>query len=189
MNIDDLLLQKSMTKYSLSQASGVPYTTIRDICTGKAKIEKCAADTLYKLAKTLDVTIEDLISDCLEYRMSFEAYKSTVCHQVKDMGDLAFIIDTLKSNRIRHLFDRKWYPESLYLLAMLDYLSRENELPVCAEYNDIRTTRLQETIYPSSILVLCAALKSDAPKTKSLTEAIPEFMRFNIVESEIRDVC
>jgi len=32
----------------------------------KKKIEKCSADTLYKLAKSIDVTIEDLIADSLD---------------------------------------------------------------------------------------------------------------------------
>ena len=85
----------------------------------------------------------------LECQMSFETYKSTVCHQVKDMGDIDFIIEALESDKIRKLYNKKWYPESLYLLAMVDYLSRENDLPVCAEYNDIRAARLSEPIYPA----------------------------------------
>jgi len=47
---------------------------------------------------------------------------------------------------------------------------------------------LKETLYPASILVLCAALKSEQPKKESIAAAIPEFLRFNIVESGIRDV-
>ena len=123
-----------------------------------------------------------------EYRTNFEIYKSNICHLVKDMGDIDFIIYTLESNEIRTLYQKKWYPESLYLLAMVDYLSRENGLPACAEYDDIRNSRLKETIYPAGILTMCAALKSDEPKTTSLSEAIPEFIRFNIVESEVRNV-
>ena len=107
---------------------------------------------------------------------------------VKDMGDIDFIISTLESNKIRELYERQWYPESLYLLAMVDYLSRENDLPICIEYNDIRTKKLKEPIYPSSILTMCAILKSDAPKIESQNEAIPEFMQYNIVEGEVRNV-
>ena len=188
MDINELLKQKGLTKYQLSKLSGVPFATISDISTGKSRIEKCAAETVYKLAVTLGITIEDLIADRMERRGSFETYKSNVCHMVKDMGDLDFIIDTLESGRIRKLFDRKWYPESLYLLAMVDYLSRENGLPVCADYSDIRAARLKEPIYPAGILTMCVAFESEEPKEKSRSEAIPEFMRFNIVESEVRDV-
>lgn len=189
MNFNDLLIQKNITKYRLSKNSGVPFATISDISTGKAKIEKCSADTLYKLAKSLDVTMEDLIADSMEYRSSFETYKSNICHMVHDMGDIDFIIDTLESDKIRKLYKKRWYPESLYLLAMVDYLSRENDLPICAEYSDIRKVRLHEPIYPAGILMMCAAFKSDKPKIDSWSKTIPEFRRFNIVESEVRDVC
>ena len=94
----------------------------------------------------------------------------------------------LESNEIRKLYQKQWYPESLYLLAMVDYLSRESDLPICMEYDDIRAAKLSEPLYPASILTLCAALRSDTPKAESLREAIPEFIRFNIVESEIGDV-
>ena len=188
MDINDLLKQKNITKYRLSKDSGVPFTTVSEITTGKTKIKNCTGDTLYRLAKSLDVSIEDLLSESMEYRQSFETYKSNVCHMVKDMGDIDFLIDTVKTNKIRKYFQKRWYPESLYLLAMVDYLSRENDLPICSEYNDLRLATLSETLYPAGIHVMCAALKSDSPKKESWDEAIPEFKRFNIVENEVRNV-
>jgi len=189
MNFNELLVQQNITKYRLSKISGVPFATISDISTGKATIEKCSAGTLYKLAKSLDVTMEDLIADSMEYRSSFETFKSNVCHMVHDMGDMDFIIDTLESDNIRKLYQKRWYPESLYLLAMVDYLSRENNLPVCAQYSDIRKARLREPIFPASIIAMSAASRSEYPKQDSFDRAIPEFKRFNIVESDVRNVC
>ncbi len=177
-----------MTKYRLSKLSGVPYATISDICAGKAKIEKCSADTLYRLSKSLNTAMEILIEDMMENRISFETYKSNICHQVKDMGDVNFIIDTLESGKIRKLYQKKWYPESLYLLAMVEYLSRENNLPLCMEYGDIRKVKLQDPIYPAGIIAMSAASHSEDPKKESLRNAIPEFIRFNIVEREVHNV-
>jgi len=108
---------------------------------------------------------------------------------VKDMGDLGFIIEMLESDKIRKLYQRQWYRESLYLLAMVDYLSRINDLPVAVEYSDIRAAKLAEPIYPSSIIAMSFFAKSDQPKIDSFNESIPEFKRFNIVENEIRNVC
>jgi hypothetical protein len=71
---------------------------------------------------------------------------------------------------------------------MVDYLCRENKLPVCAEYGDIRKARLREPIFPASIIAMSAAGRSERPKRESLKRAIPEFLRFNIVESEVRNV-
>ena len=188
MNINELLEQKNITKYKLSKISGVPQTTIIDICSGKAKIEKCSADTLYKIAKALDISMEMLIEESMEYRAEFEIFKSNICHLVKDMGDMDFIIETLETDKIRKLYQKRWYPESLYLLAMIDYLSRENDLPLCKEYNDIRKSSLTEPIFPASIIAMSVASKNDKYKIDSLTAAIPEFIRFNIVESEVRNV-
>ncbi|MCR5072549.1 MAG: helix-turn-helix transcriptional regulator [Clostridiales bacterium] len=188
MNISILMKEKKMTKYRLSKNSDIPYTTIGDICNGKTDLKKCSAETIYKLAKALGISMEELLSDAMAERPSFELFKSHVCHRVKEQGDVTFLIETLQSNEIRTYFDRKWYPESLYLLGMLDYLCRVNEIPLCNEYDDLRHCRLSETIYPSSILAVSAAAKNDQAKLASLKAAIPEFLRFNIVESEVRNV-
>jgi DNA-binding Xre family transcriptional regulator len=188
MNINDLLEQKHISKYRLSKVSGVPYTTVSEITTGKTKIKNCTGENLYRLAKALDVTVEDLLADSMEHRPSFDIFKSNVCHQVHDMGDMDFIINTLESDIIRKLYQKRWYPESLYLLAMVDYLSRENDLPLCSEFSDLRAAKLREPIYPSSVVVMSVAAQSDQPKQDSYANAIPEFRRFNIVESDVRNV-
>ena len=189
MIINDLLRKSGFTKYRLSKISGIPYATVSDICLGKAKIENCSADTVYRLAKAFDVTMEDLVAESMDPRPDFDTFKSNVCHMVKNMGDLDFIIDTLEKDQIRYYFNKKWYLESLYLLAMVDYLSRENGLPLCSEYNDIRGARLQKPVYPGSVIVKSVVLNSDRPLIESYGKAIPEFKKFNIVENEIRNVC
>ena len=195
MSLNEALAQKNITKYRLWKESGVPQATISDICTGKTKIEKCSAETIYRIAKVLDVSMESLIAPAVQRmdedrkRPSFDVFKSNVCHQVKDLGDIPFIIQLLQTNQIRELYEKKWYPEALYLLAMLDYLSRENNVPICKNYNDIRNSKLQKPVFPSSVVILCKTMKSDKPKEDIIRMAIPEFLRFNIVESEVRNVC
>lgn len=122
-------------------------------------------------------------------RSSFEVFKSNVCHRVKDMGDIDFIISTLETDEIRKLYDKKWYPECLYMLAMVDYLSRENDIPMCANYNDIRVQKLRDVIYPASVIAASSAMKDENIKQVSWEQAIPEFKRFNIVENDVRNVC
>lgn len=195
MSLNEVLERKRITKYRLWKESGVPQATISDICTGKTKIEKCSAETIFRIAKVLDVSMESLIAPAVQRmdedrkRPSFDIFKSNVCHQVKDLGDIPFIIQLLQSNQIRELYEKKWYPEALYLLAMLDYISRENNVPICKNYNDLRSCRLQKMIYPSSVAILCKAMNSDIPKKEIIRMAIPEFLRFNIVESDVRNVC
>lgn len=194
MELAAILNKKNMSVYRCAKESNVPYTTLLDIVKGKTKIEKCTAETVYRLAKALNIAMEELLEEHLEgnksmpYRSDFETFKSTICHLVKDRGDMDFIIETLRENKIRLYWDRKWHPESFYLLAMIDYLSRENGLPLCRDYEDIRSCTLPEPLYPRDINL---AAKLDASldlRKQSFEEAIPEFKRFNIVESGIRDV-
>ncbi len=189
MLINDLLKKQNMTKYRLSKESGVPQATINDICSGKTDLEKCAAGTLYRIAKVLGVYIEEILDSAhSEYRSSFETFKNNICHRVKDLGDVEFILDLLETDEIKTMYDKQWYPEAFYLLAMLDYLSRENQIPLCTKYNDIRGQKLSKPIYPAGVLVTSEVLKSDEPLRKAEKEAIPEFRRFNIIESGVRDV-
>ena len=58
MIIEDLLEKQHMTKYKLAVQAGIPHATLSDICSGKTKLEKCSAETIYKLAKALKVPME-----------------------------------------------------------------------------------------------------------------------------------
>jgi len=188
MNINKLLKKKNISKYRLAKSSGVSQTTINDICSGRVSIKNCTGETLYKLAQALDVSMESLLSDSLEPRPSFEIFKSNICHLVKDRGDINFLIDVIESNKIFEYLNKQWYREALYLLAMVDYLCNENALPLLEDYEELRSMKLSKMIYPAGIVILCSTLNSEEPKEKSLQEAIPEFLRHNIVESEVRNV-
>lgn len=141
------------------------------------------------LGVAVDSILEDNSADKVDYRCSFETFKSNTCHHVKDMGDIDFIIETLEADEIRKLYERGWYREALYLLAMIDYLSRVNSLPICTNYNDIRSRKLEKPYFPVGVIVSYAATGDESIKEKALANAIPEFIRFNIVESEVRNVC
>ena len=86
------------------------------------------------------------------------------------------------------MFDKKWYPEALYLLGMTDYLSNINNVPICTNYNDIRKCKLSKIVYPTGILIRAAVSNDEGVKSEAVKNAIPEFMRFNIVENEVRNV-
>ena len=186
--LNRLLREKNMTKYRLSKESGVPYTTIQDICTGKTQIEKCAADTVFKIAKALGMTMDELIAPRMADRPAFDAFKSTMCQRLKEDGDTEFMREVQETGIIWEYYHRRWYPESFYMLAMLDYLSRENDVPCSEEFDELRELRLPKKIYPQSVLAMARVLDDESIKTEAEEKAIPEFLRFNIVEGEIRNV-
>ena len=73
MNINEILKQTGMTKYRLSKLSGVPHATLNDLCSGKSHIEKCSAETVYKLSKTLHVSMEVLIEESISRNNEMKA--------------------------------------------------------------------------------------------------------------------
>ncbi len=61
MGLQTLLDRKNISKYALSKKSGVPKTTIMDICAGRSEIERCSAKTVQLLAKALDCSMEEIM--------------------------------------------------------------------------------------------------------------------------------
>ena len=75
MVINDLLEKRGLTKYRLAVQTGIPHATLNDICSGKTKLEKCSAETVYKLAKTLDVPMEILTEGGMRQTERERAYE------------------------------------------------------------------------------------------------------------------
>ena len=188
MDMMELIDRKGLSVYRLAKNSGVPYMTLNDICNGKTRPEKCSAETIYKLAKELDVSMEELLAPYMVPRPDFALFKSNVCHRLKELGDVDFLLKTIESDEITTYYKRSWYPETLYLLAMVDYISRVNDIPLCAYYDKLRKMKLKKTLYPSGVIAEATGLDDDRIREKAHEAAIPEFLRFNIVESEVRDV-
>ena len=97
--ISDLMSEKSMTKYALARESGVPYTTVSDIVSGKAHLEKCEAETVYRLAKALGTTVDALLRSNMENRIEFAVFCiESVAERLHT--DAAKVYEMLKKSRI-----------------------------------------------------------------------------------------
>ena len=188
MFINELLEKQNLSKYQLAKKAGIPYSTVCDVCNGVASISQCSAETIYKITKALHISVEHLLMRESVKRCDFELFKSNVCHRLKQVGDDEFVYDTLMSNDIRFYFDMKWYPEALYLLAMVDYICRLQNMPICSTYDDLRQFSLAEKLYPADVLIASSVMDNDMIKKNALLHAIPEFMKYNIIECEVRDV-
>lgn len=100
MTIKAFLAQRNVAQYRLAKLAGLRNVTISDICSGKARIGKCSAETPYKIARVLGVGMEDLIAEQMESqsmgRSAFDVFKSNVCHPVKDQGGSGFYHSNLE---------------------------------------------------------------------------------------------
>lgn len=121
--------------------------------------------------------------------MTFELFKSAVCQRVKSLGYRDFIKEVLLSDDISRFFVQKNYAEAFYLLAMVDYLSNKHNVPLYNKFNNMRTMKLSEVVYPQDIELLALLNNSDEVKRDAWEKAIPEFKRHNIVENDIENVC
>ena len=184
----ELLKEKNMSIYQCSKLTGIPYTTLSELVNGKTNIENCSVSVVYKLSKVLGTAMENLIEYAIEERLDFEVFKSNMCHFAKKLGQYEFVKELLMTNQVGKYWSKKWYPEAFYTLAMLDYISMINDIPLCKDYEHIRKHSLEETIYPKGIELISELDPSSNIKEECLKQAIPEFLKYNIVESEIDDV-
>lgn len=61
MFLNTVLSNTGLTKYQIAKKSGLPWSTISDVFSGKNSIEKCNGNTLFELSKVLGCSMEYLI--------------------------------------------------------------------------------------------------------------------------------
>ena len=186
MRIDQFLKDNKITLYALAEKSGLNYSVVHNIMKGKSDIMQCKLDTAVRLADALQISIDDLMLLCRR-NYSFTLFKSEQCHQVHRKGELEYVIDVLERREIDHYWHLSMYAEALYELAMVDYISRRNDIPKCENYNEMRTYKLDHKVYPIDAVLVDHLHGDDTEKMELEKGAIPEFLRFNIIEGNIFD--
>lgn len=78
MMINDLLNEKNMSMYQLAKNAGVAYSTVNKICNEELKLEKCHAETVYKIAGALGVSMDDLVQDAIFKTYREESYEHSL---------------------------------------------------------------------------------------------------------------
>ena len=76
MSINEIIDRSGMTKYRIAKLSGIPHATLNDLCSGKTHIEKCSGETLYRLSKTLQLPIEQLLESAMEQKLQEEKLRA-----------------------------------------------------------------------------------------------------------------
>lgn len=66
MTIQQILREKNLSRYQLSKISGVPWSTLADICSGRTALTRCSAGTLLKLSTALNIPMEQLLTMTVE---------------------------------------------------------------------------------------------------------------------------
>ena len=152
MSLQNFLDANGITKYRLSKISGIPKTTIIDICSGKSSLAKCSAGTIRSLAEALNCSMEEIMEmDSREYDaatgkpvdpsylekdlppfLAESIQKMTLAWKKKDTEgysdwdcDYCNLQSDINSAEVGNLItsDQAWYLRSKYL-----YIERPGEL-------------------------------------------------------------
>ncbi len=59
--LSDVMAEKGLTRYRLAKISGIPWSTLSNICTGKTSLQNCSAKTISRLADALDIPVEEVM--------------------------------------------------------------------------------------------------------------------------------
>lgn len=185
MSIKRLMREQKLSVMDISKKSGIPYSTVRELICGKKDFRKCSVDTFRKIADVFNLTMDQLFREWDSVSaLEFELFKSNACHKLKSLGDLEFLQVMLTEDEITRRWQSHERLYAFYLLAMLDQVSKENKIPLYGVYDPIRQQKMEKMIYPMS-----AVLKNqDTESSLYFKNANPEFLKYNIVEGDIRDV-
>lgn len=96
MIIEDLLIKRGMTKYRLAIMANIPHATLNDICSGKTKLEKCSAETIFKISSALGVSMEVLTERGMRETKRQHAYEYNLPDHLQH--DLDAYKEGLKTN-------------------------------------------------------------------------------------------
>lgn len=129
-----------------------------------------------------------LLNDRLVNALQMEnrdTFRSEIGHLLKEKGNIGFVKEILIRNPITLCINQNEKFKALYLLAMLDYLTKRNNYPICPVFDNIRKEKMEHMVYPGIVGVLPSA----NIKQWCDDNAIEEFVKYNICEGDIYDVC
>lgn len=192
--IKDLIKEKNISILDFSKLTGIPYSTLHELVSGKKDIRNCSMEMGYKISKVLDISMEQLYFESEKEKFDyqkFDMFKSNVCHMVKNLGELGFIEKSLKEDFTDYYWNLKQYPQAYYMLAMTDFLSERNGVPLYINYHDHRLHKLNEMVFPYSAILEIAMnpQKKEEIQNRYIEHAEPVFLKYGIVEGDVFNVC
>ena len=171
MNIKKYLKENDISLKTMSEITTIPYTTLSDIVNEKVDLYECKYKTLKKLSLFLKISIDDLVYE----KEDFQTFRNNLHHEIKNSGLLEVAADVLQRKRIDYYYQNDDIVKALYLLSLVDYVCRINEIALCEDYANLRNKKLKEPFYVGDLV------EASNPKY------IMEFKNHNIYEGELTD--
>ena len=94
----DLLEKKGITKYRLAEMSGISYSVIQDLFSGKTSVQRCSYDTVNALAQALGMEIGTFVRAFALETFTVQEDDEQIHVWVYRTGDTHFVIETDKDS-------------------------------------------------------------------------------------------
>lgn len=125
----------------------------------------------------------------LEEEYTVDLFRSEISHMRKQYSDKEFVTILLKYDFITHYWEKQWYYQALYILALLDYLSDKHHVSYLQKYEYYRSQKLKYCIYPAGITMWNKLNPQLDLLTKTLEKCKSSFysqyfLKYNIIEPE-----
>lgn len=99
---EDFLREHGITKYRLAEISGISYSVIQDLFSGKTSVLNCSYDTVHTLAQSLTMETEDFARKFALETFTAREDGEEIHVWVYRVGDTRFVIETDREG-CRHL--------------------------------------------------------------------------------------
>lgn len=163
------------------------YSCIADLCLNKTVTRNLTLEKACRISFALETTPEKLLELEAETNLPMRYFRNNVLHDLKQMGNSAFINEIVRRREIDGYYKNGDIPKALYLLALVDYICTLTNHPIYEKrYNQLGKLRLDKPCFVGSDIIRYDSIEE---AEKSLGKAvIPEFAKYNIIETNIQDV-
>ncbi len=172
MDLKKALKEKGISIRKLSIITSIPYTTLNQIVNGKVEMEECQYKTLKPIADYFNVSVDELVYQ----KEDFQTFRNNLHHRLKSYGEELLLLEILENKSVEYYYENGDILKALYLVSFVDFFSKKNRLPICSEYDSLRSKKLKEPYYVGG--------KEFADSEKNY---ISEFAVHNIFEGDLYD--
>ena len=172
MNFERELKERNMSIRECSLRSGIPYATLYPIIKGQIDIGTCSYYTVAKLARVLGYRPDEIVNE----KEDFQTFRNNLHHEIK-RNELALILEIVENDEVSRYLRHEEYLKALYMVGVVDYISKKHGISLCDKYDDVRKMKLEKAYYIGDAVL-------DPPKKE---DCIEEFLKYNIYEGDLYD--
>lgn len=178
--IKKLLSDYQISAYKLSKDTGIPYSTISDLVTGKILIENTSSNTLYRLATYFDLSMDAMYKGSFDQdklylsnngrQVTIKYKKQTVTYlgpknlvrflQINNINSGVISVQTIFKNVNGEEYSEEDYIDLMELNSEYDLGLSLNKFPeVIIKYENLQTKEqlIDEAIMVSDYMAVCSS--------------------------------